>query len=115
MNQRIGSRVNVELPIRWRRTGDPTPPTLALILDLSVRGAHIAGWNTLELAINDPVEITLDDGTTWQAKVKRLITPGEYGIQFTDLTLDDKQRIIDTIGHAKYHPSTWATTHRRSI
>jgi hypothetical protein len=110
VERRIGSRVEVELEARWSRMGTDDPPTLALLFDLSVRGARLAGWIPLRLEPGDRIELWLEDDSGWTAEVRRAIGDGEYAVQFVDVPNSVKQRLIATVGIAKAGQRTrWAT------
>ena len=106
--RRASVRASVELPARWRPVGSPEPPSLALLFDLSSRGARLAGWIAFELDLGDEIELTADPGLWWRARVVRVLGGGEYGVLFLDLAPDVKRRIIDTVGLARAGQVRWA-------
>ena len=106
--RRAAVRASVELPARWRPIGSPEPPSLALLFDLSSRGARLAGWIAFELELGDEVELTVDPDLVWRARVVRILGGGEYGVHFLDLNPEVKRRIIDTVGLARAGHVRWA-------
>jgi hypothetical protein len=106
--RRASVRASVELPARWRPVGSPEPHSLALLFDLSSRGARLAGWIAFELDHGDEIELVADPGLVWRARVVRSLGGGEYGVHFLDLSPDVKRRIIDTVGLARVGQIRWA-------
>lgn len=106
--RRASVRASVELPARWRPAGSPEPPSLALLFDLSSRGARLAGWIAYELDLDDEIELLADPDLAWRARVVRVLGGGEYGVHFVDLAPEVKRRIIDTVGLARAGQVRWA-------
>ena len=107
-DRRLVRRVSVELECRWRRVGDSRPPTLALLFDLSSRGARIGGWYPLTLVVGERIEISLDGSTIWLAEVRSDVGDGEFGVHFTDISPAVKRHIIDTLGGTLAGTDGWA-------
>lgn len=106
--RRASVRAAVELPARWRPLGSPEPHSLALLFDLSARGARLAGWIAFDLDRGDEIELVADPGLAWRARVVRVLGGGEYGADFVDLTPEVKRRIIETVGLARVGQVRWA-------
>ncbi len=106
--RRASVRASVELPARWRPLGSSEPHSLALLFDLSSRGARLAGWIAFELDRGDEIELIADPDLVWRARVVRVLGGGEYGVHFLDLAPDVKRRIIDTVGLARAGHVRWA-------
>lgn len=107
-DRRLVPRVSVELECRWRRVGDARPPTLALLFDLSPRGARIGGWYPLTLVVGERIEMSLDGSTMWRAEVRSDVGDGEFGVHFTDISAAVKRHIIDTLGGVLAGTDGWA-------
>ena len=106
--RRAVGRAAVELPARWRPVGSSDVHSLALLFDLSSRGARLAGWIAFELDRGDEIELVADPDLTVRARVVRVLGGGEYGVHFLDLSPEAKRRLIDTVGLARAGQSRWA-------
>lgn len=106
--RRVSARASVELPARWRPLGSPEAHSLALMFDLSSRGARLAGWIAFELDRGDEIELLAEPDLAWRARVVRVLGGGEYGVHFLDLAPEVKRRIIDTVGLARAGHALWA-------
>jgi PilZ domain len=107
-DRRAIPRATVELQARWRPHGSPEPPSLALLFDLSPRGARLAGWIPFDLSIGDEIDLLAEGSMVWRGRVVRSLGGGEYGVHFHDLSPEVKRRIIATVGRARAGQEGWA-------
>jgi hypothetical protein len=99
--RRDAVRVDVELSGTWRRAGSYEAPTLALISDLSTRGARIAGWIPLQFEVGDEIELRIAGGHVAQARVARVLGDGEYGVRFERRSDAFRDLLAKTVGRAR--------------
>ncbi len=91
----------MDLSALWRPCRSDEEPSLALVFDLSTRGARLAGWTPYEFAVGDRVELWIEPAHVVCATVARVLAGGEYGVQFDDMTEALKALLINTVGAAR--------------
>ena len=101
-DRRRAVRVEVELSALWRPCGSLEEPSLALVFDLSTRGARLAGWTPYDLGVGVGIEVWIDDPAhVVCARVARVLTGGEYGVQFDEMTEALRNLLVHTVGAAR--------------
>lgn len=100
-DRRRAVRVEVDLSALWRPCSSDDEPSLALVFDLSTRGARIAGWTAYEFAVGDRVELWIEPAHVACATVARVLAGGEYGVQFDNMTDALRTLLINTVGAAR--------------
>ena len=100
-DRRDAVRTEVELSGLWRPVGSPDAPSLVLFLDLSTRGARIAGWIPYTLEVGDRVELRIAGRHAVEATVARVLGDGEYGVRFDRRSDQLRDLLAGTVGRAR--------------
>jgi hypothetical protein len=102
------SRTQVELEAAWRRHGEVFRGCLVLVQDLSARGARIATWDPIPLAVGDRMELVVGDDSC-DVVVRRVIGDTEFGVEFERMSVEFRMRVLRTIGANRVTPDYgWA-------
>jgi hypothetical protein len=102
------SRTSVELEAAWRPVGSLGRGSLVVLQDLSARGARVATWEPMSLVAGDEMEFLVGDDVC-VVVIKRVIADCEFGVEFTQTSVEFRMKVLRTIGTNRVTPDYgWA-------